>query len=223
MARRHFKEAAKTAVIIANQEQIAGNYRSAHDLLFTMYQELRRNNLSIASDMRNNLILLHRYTLARVHVKLGNHKLAAKLLIQVATNISQFPSRKMKPYLPGTPGYLIWLFIVDVVPILTSTVIECHRANLRKSAFTFAAMLMRNEYRSQIDGKYAKKIEAIVRKAPRGIKDLDDAMDGEDVYPCPVCDMRLSSMELTCLNCKTPLPLCVATVCCFFALINMVF
>lgn len=38
MARKHFKEAAKTAVIISNQEQIAGNYRSAHDLLFSMYQ-----------------------------------------------------------------------------------------------------------------------------------------------------------------------------------------
>lgn len=38
MAKKQFKEAAKTAVIIGNQEQIAGNYRSAHDLLFSMYQ-----------------------------------------------------------------------------------------------------------------------------------------------------------------------------------------
>lgn len=38
MARKQFKEAAKTAVIIGNQEQVAGNYRSAHDLLFSMYQ-----------------------------------------------------------------------------------------------------------------------------------------------------------------------------------------
>lgn len=38
MARKQFKEAAKTAVIISNQEQIAGNYRNAHDLLFSMYQ-----------------------------------------------------------------------------------------------------------------------------------------------------------------------------------------
>lgn len=94
MARKHYKDAAKTAVIIANQEQVAGNYRSAHDLLFSMYQELRRNNLSIATDMRHNLILLHRYTLVRIHVKLGNHLLAAKLLVHVAANISQFPSRE---------------------------------------------------------------------------------------------------------------------------------
>lgn len=93
MARKHFKDAAKTAVIIGQQEQIAGNYRAAHDLLFSMCQELRRNNLSVAADMRNNLALLHRYTLVRVHVKLGDHLLAARLLVQVAASISQFPSR----------------------------------------------------------------------------------------------------------------------------------
>lgn len=51
----------------------------------------------------------------------------------------------------------------DVVPILTSAVIECHRAGLRNSAFSFAAMLMRPEYRNEIDPKYRKKIEAMVR------------------------------------------------------------
>lgn len=191
MARKHFKEAAKTAVIISSQEQIAGNYRSAHDLLFSMYQELRRNNLSIAADMKNNLTLLHRYTLVRVHVKIGNHLLAAKLLVQVAANISQFPSH--------------------IVPIVTSTVIECQRAGLKKSAFSYAAMLMRPEYRNQIDSKYAKKIEAIVRKAPRGIKDLEDDYQ-QDIMPCPVCDANLPTMETTCFQCKTTLPICIATV-----------
>lgn len=94
MARKQFKEAAKAAVIIANQEQIAGNYRSAHDLLFSMYQELKRNQLTVATDMKFNLILLHRYILVRIHVKRGDHVSAAKLLIEVAKNISQFPSRE---------------------------------------------------------------------------------------------------------------------------------
>lgn len=44
--------------------------------------------------MKNNLALLHRYTLVRIHVKIGDHYQAAKLLIQVAANISQFPARK---------------------------------------------------------------------------------------------------------------------------------
>lgn len=94
MARKQFKEAAKTSVIISGQEQIAGNYRSAHDLLFSMYQELRRNNLTVGNDMKFNLILLHRYILVRIHVKRGDHITAAKLLVEVAKNISQFPSRK---------------------------------------------------------------------------------------------------------------------------------
>ncbi|XP_055372379.1 WD repeat-containing protein 19 [Condylostylus longicornis] len=190
MARKHFKDAAKTAVVIANQEQISGNYRSAHDLLFSMYQELRRNNLSIASDMRHNLILLHRYTLVRIHVRLGNHLLASKLLVQVAANISQFPAH--------------------IVPILTSTVIECHRAGLKKSAFTYASMLMRPEYRNQIDPKYAKKVESIVRKAPRGIKEFKDNIEDETME-CPICSADLPIMEVTCYQCKTTLPICIAT------------
>lgn len=95
MARKHYKDAAKTAVIIANQEQLSGNYKTAHNLLFTLYQELRRNNLAITAEMTNSLILLHRYTLIRIHIKLGNHLMAAKLLIEVSANISQFPLRKL--------------------------------------------------------------------------------------------------------------------------------
>ena len=53
--------------------------------------------------------------------------------------------------------------IVDVVPILTSTVIECQRSGLKKSSFDFAATLMKPEYRQQIDNKWKKKIEGIVR------------------------------------------------------------
>lgn len=49
------------------------------------------------------------------------------------------------------------------MPILTSTVIECHRSGLRNSSFSYAAMLMRPEYRQKIDLKYKKKIEQIVR------------------------------------------------------------
>ncbi|XP_037944539.1 WD repeat-containing protein 19 isoform X2 [Teleopsis dalmanni] len=190
MARKHYKDAAKTAVIIANQEQLAGNYKSARDLLFSMYQELRRNNLFVTAEMRHNLILLHRYTLVRTHVKLGNHLLAAKLLVQVAENISQFPEH--------------------IIPILTSTVIECHRSGLKKSAFTYASMLMRPDYRNQLDPRYSKKIESIVRKAPKGIKNLIDEIEKE-AMECPICDTNLPNMEVTCHVCKTTLPICIAT------------
>ncbi|CAM6031266.1 unnamed protein product, partial [Sphagnum compactum] len=97
-----------------------------------------------------------------------------------------------------------------IVPILTSTVIECQRAGLKKSAFEYAVTLMRSEYRSQIDSKYVKKVESIVRKAPKGIKELEDDYESE-MTPCPRCDYALQNMEVNCYNCKTTIPICIAT------------
>lgn len=70
---------------------------------------------------------------------------------------------------------------------------------------------MRSEYRTQIDQKYAKKIEAIVRKAPNGIKDAEDPYQDE-AQLCPICECKLQIMELSCHQCKTNLPMCIATV-----------
>jgi WD repeat-containing protein 19 len=97
-------------------------------------------------------------------------------------------------------------------------------------------MLMRTEYRSQIDAKYAKKIEAVVRKAPKNIKQLSDNDSNEnsdmngntdtndeleddfkklsktsDSSPCPICEYDLQNMDVTCSQCKTTLPICIAT------------
>ena len=38
MALQQYREAAKTAIIIAREDQLAGNYRNAHDVLFGMYR-----------------------------------------------------------------------------------------------------------------------------------------------------------------------------------------
>lgn len=94
MARGQFREAAKTAVIVGQQEQRAGNYRAAHALLFGMCQELKRNGMAVGAEMRAQLRLLHRYALVRVHVKLGDHRRAARLLCVVAASIGQFPQRE---------------------------------------------------------------------------------------------------------------------------------
>lgn len=102
-----------------------------------------------------------------------------------------------------------YIFIADIVPILTSTVIECHRAGLKHSAFNFAAMLMRPEYRAQIDAKYSKKIEAIVRKPP---KTKDHEVESEPMTPCPYCKNKLPETEVTCDKCKNTIPFCIATV-----------
>jgi len=38
----------------------------AHDVLFSMYQELKNNKIKIPADMSNSLTLLHSYILAKV-------------------------------------------------------------------------------------------------------------------------------------------------------------
>ncbi|KAA0198003.1 hypothetical protein FBUS_08310, partial [Fasciolopsis buskii] len=68
MVLKQYKEAARTAVIIAREEQTAGNYRSAHDLLYGMVQELRRRDLRVPAEMTDNLALLHSYILAKVRI-----------------------------------------------------------------------------------------------------------------------------------------------------------
>lgn len=87
--------------------------------------------------------------------------------------------------------------------------IECHRAGLKNAAFNFAAMLMRPEYRGQVDAKYSKKIEAIVRKPPR-TKDIEN--EDEPLTPCPYCKSRVPETEVTCDKCKNTIPFCIATV-----------
>jgi hypothetical protein len=47
----------------------------------------------------------------------------------------------------AAPAVAATRFPKHVVPILTSTVIECQRAGLKRTAFEYASMLMRPEYR----------------------------------------------------------------------------
>lgn len=108
--------------------------------------------------------------------------------------------------------------ILDIVPILTSTVIECQRAGFKYAAFNFAAMLMRPEYRSQIDAKYSKKIEAIVRKPP---KSKENEIEDEPLTPCPYCKSKLPETVITCEKCKNTIPFCIATVSLFFSLVHI--
>lgn len=63
-------------------------------MLFSMYQELRRNGIKIPSEMQSNLSLLHSYILVRLHVRRGQHTKGARMLVRVAQNISKFPSRE---------------------------------------------------------------------------------------------------------------------------------
>lgn len=108
-----------------------------------MHQQLQADDIRIPNDITNNLMLLHSYILGKAHIKRNDHVQAARLLCRVANAISMFPSGS--------------------VNILTSTVVECWRADLKASAFEYAALLMRPEYKKDVDPKYAPRVTPRLR------------------------------------------------------------
>ncbi len=66
MSLKKYIEAAKTAVLIARQEQQSGNYRDAHDVLFGMYADLKKEKIKMPSELSQNLMILHSYILIKV-------------------------------------------------------------------------------------------------------------------------------------------------------------
>ncbi|CAH2244096.1 jg5108 [Pararge aegeria aegeria] len=187
MAKKQFMEAAKTAVIIAGAECSAGRYREARDVARGLCGALRARGVPVPRDLMRATVLLHSYILVRTHVKRGRHDLAARLLLRTAAEVSFFPTQQHQ------------------VSILTSTVIECGRAGLRHQAHQWARALMQPEYREQIDPKYVKKIESVVRHPPR------DNAPPEPATPCPQCGADLPIAELTCARCEADVPFCLAT------------
>lgn len=120
------------------------------------------------------------------------------MLLRVASNISMFPAH--------------------AVSILTSTVIECVRSGLKKSAFDNASVLMHPEYHEEIDERFRKKIEGIVRKKKDFREDIDPSTS-----PCPVCEYDLPDYSLDCPNCKSSLACCIVSVSIFFSLVSLPF
>lgn len=103
--------------------------------------------------------------------------------------------------------------LIDVVPILTSTVIECQRAGFKKRSLEFATqLLMNNEYKEQIDPKFRRKIETLVRKSAGTHIRNDEAHNVDGIAtPCPFCGQDLLETELTCHHCRNNIPFCIAT------------
>lgn len=103
MALQQYSDAARTAIIIAREDQNAGtnarwhtqntllnksrsryhpeiqernpmilcvsptgNYRNAHDVLFSMYMELQAQRIKVPAQMATNLMMLHSYLLVKV-------------------------------------------------------------------------------------------------------------------------------------------------------------
>ncbi|OQR99725.1 hypothetical protein ACHHYP_04614 [Achlya hypogyna] len=184
MALGNYAQAAKTAIIIARQEQELGNYKVAHDVLVETHRQLLLHKIHVNQDLRNSLTLLHSYVVVKKLVKRGDHVAAAKMLLRVAKNISKFPTHASN--------------------ILISVVIECQRAGLKGSSYEYATMLMRSEYRNSIDQAIKRKIETIVRRPNK--EQLPDV-----ATPCPFCAHPVLDVDLDCGQCKNWIPYCAVT------------
>ena len=179
------KQAVKIAINIAQQEQEIGNYKYAHDIMLDTFKDIRQSNTRIPFDLNQRLMLIHSFILAKRLVKMNNHMGGARMLIRVAQNISMFPQ--------------------NCVNILTSTVAECTKANLKQQAFSWACQLVRPENRNHIPEAFRRKVENIARKRVQG----ED--EPEPVSQCPFCKFNIPETQLECLNCKNNIPFCLAS------------
>ncbi|OQS06139.1 hypothetical protein THRCLA_01800 [Thraustotheca clavata] len=184
MALGNYAQAAKTAIIIARQEQELGNYKVAHDVLVETHRQLMLHKIHVNQDLRNSLTLLHSYVVVKKLVKRGDHMAAAKMLVRVAKSVSKFPTH--------------------VSNILISAVIECQRAGLKGSSYEYATTLMRPEYRNNIDKEIKRKIEAIVRRPNK-------EQPPDNTTPCPFCHNEVVDVDLDCGQCKNWIPYCAVT------------
>lgn len=186
LALKKYDEAAKTALIIARQEQDLGNYALAHSVVVETIRQLEDAGMKVSLQLRQNFVLLHSYILVKSLVRRGDHEGAARLLLRIAQSVSKFP--------------------LHMVQVLTSTVIECQRAGLKASAYEYAAILMRPEYRPSINPDLKRKIEAIVRRRVAQGEEAEEATSA-----CPVSAQQIPVTNLECPTSREALPMCVIT------------
>ena len=187
MALKKYEDAAKTALIIARQEQDMGNYTLAHSVVAETVRCLEEAEIAVSTHLRQQFVLLHSYQLSKKMVKSGDQMAAARMLLRVAQSVSKFPAH--------------------LVNILTSTVICCQRSGLKASAYEYAVQLMRPEHRSKIDNDDIKrKIEAIVRRSK---SDKEEAEEEKTL--CPISLQPIPCTELECPTTRDAIPMCVVT------------
>jgi len=84
-------QAVKVAVNIAQKEQDFGNYKYAHEIMLDTFKDIKNAAQRIPHELNQRLVMLHSYSLSKRRIKMGDHVGAARLLIRVCQNISQFP------------------------------------------------------------------------------------------------------------------------------------
>jgi WD repeat-containing protein 19 len=177
---KQFDEASLTASRIADDLRVKGEYRQSRELIFDIITQLQKHGIQVSSEMKQNLMIVHSYLLVKP-MRARDRLISALLLRRVSKFASKFPAHAAN--------------------ILTSTVAECTRAGLKKSAYEAAAKLIAPEYEAKVEPDLMKKIVATVRR-----KNLEEA--DEPKSKCPVCGADVPQSELYCGTCKSNIPYC---------------
>lgn len=200
----NFEKASEYCLVLAKEEQANGNYKTSRDLLRDTYMHFsaepssRSENLeSSMKIMYQRLAVVHSYMLIKPLVKTDDHKTAALLLRRIVKNLEYFPQRKLSRYS---------ILILDKLQILSSAFIESVRANLTKDSYDYAVLLCQPSFRSQLDPKFRKKVELVVRKPPTENTDQEVAKS-----PCHYCMTMIEESHLTCDNCAKEMEFCIAS------------
>jgi hypothetical protein len=165
--------------------QEEGNYRSARGKLLTATQQLRRLGSPVPAELSAALTLLHSYVLVKNLIGLDDHMGASRMLARVAASISRSVHAlqctcKEKPMTTLCQASVACTcsasnrFPRHIVPILTSTVIECQRSGLRATALQYAAVLMLPEHRC-VSAQRLKHESMSYERCSRGNSDSDSA------------------------------------------------
>ncbi|KAK9791815.1 hypothetical protein WJX73_007446 [Symbiochloris irregularis] len=179
-------EAAAAAVTTATGLQQAGDYKGAHAELCASWRCFAQRNVALPPSAMRLLVVLHSYILVRPLVKLGLHENAARMLVRVANELE--------------------LFQPHAAAVLTSAVVECHRAGMGATAYTHAARLIKQpELKAAINPAYKRKIEGLVRRREMNA-DVEEA-----VAPCLHCGVPGPESQLECASCHRFIPFCLAS------------
>jgi len=116
--------------------------------------------------------------------KMDQHADTALLLNKVAKNIMQFPAHAAN--------------------ILTTAIVKAMRADLKGLAYTWAIVVFRPEYKSQIPEKYVDKIKKVA------MKPINEEVP-EPKSPCPFCKEPVPDYNDDCPRCLNYIPFCIAS------------
>lgn len=101
---------------------------------------------------------------------------------------------------------MLLILILDKLQILSSAFIESVRANLTKDSYDYAVQLCQPSLRTQLDPKFKKKVELIVRKPPTDLNDQEEVK-----FPCHHCLNMVEESHLTCDHCGKDMEFCIAS------------